>query len=223
MTNMRLVFAAARGQYDEAFAKMTEPMARAAKQAIVEAGDIVKKRGRAEIASAGFSERWQKTFRVNIYPKGEQASIKSAAFIFHKIPYAGVFEDDGRSSTISGAPMLWIPLKSTPKYLGRQRLTADLYRKRIGKLTLIKRAGKPPLLAGTVKFAAPTDAHGPAALNAAGLTRKGSGAFAKTVPLFVGIKTVTLRKRFNIAAIVAKARADLPALYYKRMSELLKE
>ncbi|RUV75923.1 MAG: hypothetical protein EOR30_17060 [Mesorhizobium sp.] len=46
-----------------------DPIAFAATAAISEAGDIVKREGRADIAAAGFSKRWQNALRVNVYPK----------------------------------------------------------------------------------------------------------------------------------------------------------
>jgi hypothetical protein len=69
--------------------EMQRPIARAATAAIREAGEIAKRDGRASIAAAGFSRKWQNALRVNFYPP-QGDSMRPAAFIFHKIRYAGV-------------------------------------------------------------------------------------------------------------------------------------
>jgi hypothetical protein len=60
-----------------------------------------------------------------------------AALIFHRIPFAGVFE---RGITISGRPLLWLPIEQnlppgihSPSQYGK-------------KLVSVNIAGKPPLL-----------------------------------------------------------------------------
>ena len=70
---------------------MQRPIARAA-TAVREAGAIVERNGRASIAAAGFSRKWQNALRVNIYPP-QGDSMRPAAFIFHKIRYPGVFDE----------------------------------------------------------------------------------------------------------------------------------
>jgi Family of unknown function (DUF6441) len=81
--------------------EIQRPIAKAATPAIREAGEIAKQNGRASIAAAGFSRKWQK--RVNIYPP-QGDSLRPAAFIFHKIRYASVFEE---GAVIGGQPLLF--------------------------------------------------------------------------------------------------------------------
>jgi hypothetical protein len=52
--------------------------------AVREAGEIAKQNGRASIATAGFSRKWQNAFRVNIYPP-QGDSLRPAVFVFQKI------------------------------------------------------------------------------------------------------------------------------------------
>ncbi|TIV93594.1 MAG: hypothetical protein E5V74_24880, partial [Mesorhizobium sp.] len=92
------------GEFAAAMAAIKDPVGAAGTAAITEAGNLAKAAGRRDIAAAGFSVRWQNALRLNIYPKG-RASIDAAALIFHKIPYAGVFEND---TLISGKPNLWL-------------------------------------------------------------------------------------------------------------------
>jgi hypothetical protein len=65
--------------------------------------------GRASISVGEFSRKWHNALRVNNYPP-QGDSLRPEAFIFHKIRYAGVFEesDDWRK------PLLWLPLPSVP-------------------------------------------------------------------------------------------------------------
>src|SRR5437868_12920194 len=86
--------------------ELQRPIAKAATAAIREAGDIAKRDGRASIAASGFSRKWQNALRVNIYPP-QGDSMRPAAFIYHKIRYAAVFED---GAVIGGQPLLWLPL-----------------------------------------------------------------------------------------------------------------
>ena len=74
-------------------------------------------KGRADIAAAGFSRRWQNAFRVDVFPRGRKVSVDAAAWVFHKIPYAEVFEE---GATIRGRPYLWIALPGTPTRIGGQ-------------------------------------------------------------------------------------------------------
>src|ERR1700745_2725921 len=82
---------------------LQRPLAKAATAALRDAGEIAKSNGRASIAAAGFSRKWQNALRVNIYPP-QGDSLRPAAFIFHKIRYAGVFEE---GAVIGGQPLLW--------------------------------------------------------------------------------------------------------------------
>src|SRR5947207_10708332 len=97
--SLRFAFSdVAKAFVDTIVKEMQRPIAKAATAAIREAGEIAKRDGRASIAAAGFSRKWQNALRVNIYPpRGD--SMRPAAFIFDKIRYAGVFEE---GAVISG-------------------------------------------------------------------------------------------------------------------------
>lgn len=200
------------GEFAAAFASMKDPIAFAGTAAISEAGDIVKRQGRADIAAAGFSRRWQNALRVNVYPR-RKLSMNAAALIFHNIQYAGVFEE---GATITGKPRLWLPLPSAPKRVGRQKMTPALYIKSIGPLVSIERPGKPPLLAGKIATNRRGSKTGKVSLSA--LKRGGAGAPSTLVPLFVGIDRVNIRDRFSIREITERAAARLGDLYLKHLN-----
>lgn len=199
------------GEFAAAMAAIKDPIAFAGTAAISEAGDIVKREGRADIAAAGFSKRWQNALRVNVYPR-RKYSIDAAALIFHNIRYAGVFEE---GATISGRPKLWLPLPTAPKRAGRQKMTPALYIRSIGPLISIERPGKPPLLAGRIATNRRGSKTGKVSLSA--LKRGGAGAPSTLVPLFIGIDRVNIRDRFSIRQITERAAARLGALYLKHL------
>jgi Family of unknown function (DUF6441) len=117
------------GFIDTVAKELQRPMAKAATAASRETGEIAKRNGRASIAAAGFSRKWQNALRVNIYPP-QGDSMRPAAFIFHKIRYAGVFEE---GAVIGGRPLLWLPLPSVPLRRGRP-MAPSQYARSVGPL-----------------------------------------------------------------------------------------
>lgn len=226
--SLKLAFSAAKGQFIEAMARNQSVIAEAATGALRDAADQVKRDGRAAIGRAGFSQRWQNALRVNLYPK-TGPSIDAAAYVFHNIRYAGIFEHGG---PITGSPFLWLPLPSAPQKIGRERITPKLYIQRVGPLHAIKRPGKRPLLAGYVVGTPKAgkrvtiaqlrrgqrDARR-ASANAAFGGR--AGRFQTTsVPLFVGIPSVNIRARFGLSGIFARARGGLGVAYLKHLRDI---
>lgn len=201
----------------DAFTTIYLPVATAGQAAIEGAGDQVKKKGRADIARAGFSTRWQNALRVDIFPKRPKVSANAAAFIHHNISYATVFEE---GATIRGKPRLWLPLKSAPKRAGKSRITPQLYNERYGKLQFIKGHHGKPLLGVRVRLtAAQAKQKRPKVSIAA--QRRGTAGKGKlfTLPLFVGVPLVKLRKRFNIRRIVKDARDSLATIFYSNLKD----
>lgn len=215
---MRLFFSAVRGELEKAINDIQRPIAEAATAAVRDAAEQGKTEGRANIAAAGFSKKWQSALRADLYPKG-RVSMRPAALLRHKIPYATVFED---GATITGKPLLWLPLPTVP--VG---VTAKNYRKKVGEpLFTIRRPGKPPLLAARVRL---TDKRAAKGLSLSALrrganikigkdgkVRRGLGTL-RAVPLFVGVPAVKIGKKFNLRAIFARAAAQLGNFYVKNL------
>lgn len=225
---MKIVFDAAKGQFAEAMAKKQGIVAAAGTGAIQDAALQVKREGRAAIARAGFSVRWQNALRVNVYPQ-TGASTDATAYVFHNIKYAGIFE---RGGTIKGSRLLWLPLPAAPLKIGRERVTPRLYIERIGPLHAIRRPGKRPLLAayvsaerlgsgkavslGALRRGARSARRQQAAAGFGGRVR---GPRLVSLPLFVGIPSVRIRARFGLAAIFEKARRGLAAAYLRHLKD----
>lgn len=207
----KIVYRSAPGILERTFLAPAEEIERAAQAAVAAAGELAKTDARANILSAGLGNRFAKALRLNIYPK-KGASLKAAAQIFHKIPYAGVFEE---GATIRGRPRMWVPLPSTPKRLGRFRLTPERYQKEVGPLQYVKRPGKRPLLVAKTR-ATKTGKRAKVTLSGLRAAAKG-GIRTMSTPLFVGVDSVSIRKRLNITAAVRRARDRLPELYAQNL------
>lgn len=200
-------------RFVKSFLEVEQPIARAATAAIAEAGDTVKTQVRADIAAAGFSRNWQNAFRAQQYPKG-QASMSSAVHFFHKIPYADVFES---GATIRGKPKLWLPLKSVPRGgRGNKPLTPKQYVQRVGPLVGGESKKGQPLLFGRASRRTVLRAGERS-------TRVRKGAFGKVfsenVPLYVGIDSVTIGKKFHIKSIVRAVGSRIGDLYLKHFRQ----
>jgi len=219
MADLRLVFAAATGQFDNFVEHARNTIATAATAAMRQAGEIIKKEARANIASAGFGPRWQNTFKVQVYPdKNGKVSMHPVLNAWHKIPYAGIFE---RGGTISGSPFLWLPLPNVPNSINGKHMSPANYIRFVGPLQFIPRHGKPPLLGGYVatgsKGGGLTKITVPALKRGASMMkshRTGAPApRARLVPLFFAIDKVQMNKRFDILPIVARVNTMLPQLF----------
>ncbi len=88
-------------------------------------------------------------------------------------------------------------------------MTPELFRKTIGPLSFVKRPGKRPLLVAKAKKGKNTTKISLARFRSGG---RGEGPFV-SVPVFVGLDSVSIRKKLNISGIGRSAQARLPQLY----------
>jgi hypothetical protein len=207
---------AASGALFRARTEGEKPMAKAAMLAVSEAAELAKTKGRASIAAAGFSKKWQNALRANVYPR-DRDSMRAAALIYHKVPYAEVFEE---GAVIHGKPLLWLPLPNAPFGSGGKRIPPSKFRQQTGSpLYSIRRPGKPPMLGAHVRM---TGGRAGKAVSLSLLRRgrnPGGRGSVQLVPLYVGIDAVTLKKRFAIIDAVRQAAARLPELYLKHFRD----
>lgn len=187
---MRFVLSSAKGEIDRVVKELQAPLATAATETVREAGEIALEDGRQSIASAGFSARWRRGLRATMDPKSG-VSLTPSVRISHRIPYAGIFEHGG---PIHGKPLLWVPLPAMKK-LPLKRKSPGAYVRAGGKLHSVNRPGRAPLLVGSLS----TDGK-------------------DKVPLFVGVPTITIRKRFNVLEAVQRAADRLGELLAKHLS-----
>lgn len=221
---LRLSFDILTGAFAEQAKLFRGDIARAATGAMDDVVNIVKPDARAEIANAGFSRRWQNALRVVRYPKAKKAiAFDPAVFVYHKIDYAGVFAD---GATIKGTPWLWLPLSTTPKSIGGRHVTPQVLMTALGgtsKLVPIEVPGKPPMLGAVLRVSRTSAPGSPKKVSLAAIkqgNREGTGVL-ETIPLFVGIRQVTIPKKLDIAGICQRARDRIPALYARRIAAAL--
>ena len=207
-----LKYDAKKNDFAEAMAKLADPISEAGTLAVRKAAELAKKEARESIGAAGFSKRWENTLRADVYPKKGE-SLRTAASIYHKIPYAAVFEE---GATIRGKPMLWVPMSHTPKRLSRKKLTPELFATSVGDLFSVKRRGR-TFLSANMKVSKAEAARGAPYKVRISALRRGAVGSARgvvvSVPLFTGIDSVSIRKKFNVTRAVEDAAAKLPQYY----------
>lgn len=199
---LKLVYIYGQGDFTKGMQAFYQPIAKAATIAVTEAGQIALTTGRAAIAAGGLSSKWQNAYRLTVYPKGGTPSVDTAAWLFHKIPYANIFQTGG---VVAGKPLLFIPLTGVPATIGRNKMTPDNYTKLIGPLVAVNLPGHRPLLFGSSSVGKTGRPGKP--------TLKKLGKAGTLVPLFVGIPQINIKKRFDLDATAAAAASRLGALY----------
>lgn len=199
---------------DGKFVKQTVAKMQAATvQAITWTVEDAKARGRASISAGGFSQRWQNALRTKVYPNKE-TPLNPAGIVFHKIPYAHVFETGAR---VGGKPILWLPLPGVPLGgRGSHPLTPAEYSQRIGELRSVNRPGKPPLLIGRGSRAGILRATATQVRVRKRAVKSGS-ILGQWVPLFVGVPAVTDPRRFDVRGAIRQAAAQFQGFYDRAM------
>lgn len=182
----------------------SKAIAQAVTAAFRTGADKLKSRGRAAIAAGGFTGRWQNSFRVNAYPKnGNSASPR--IFGFHKIKYAGQFQDP---EMVTGSPYVWLPIeKNLP---GGRHWSPHTYTLQIGPLKS-GRHGSRPVLFGQVSVNRSS--------KPLKLTRKGARTSAVRkawLPVFVGVRAVNDPKRFDLNQQAERTAAELGAIFSEK-------
>jgi len=207
---MKVKVTTSSGAFARAFKGVEGTIAKAAKAAIDQTAATVKIQARANILGAGLGPKMASALRVDTYPRRGIASIDAAAVVRSKADYMGIFETGG---TIPGNPLLWLPLASTPKRIGRKKMTAKLYVEQIGPLLMINRPGQAPLLAGSIAINRRGQRKaGKGKVTLSALRRGNASQAARLVPLFVGVHSVDIGRKTNIRAIAEAAAGRLSAL-----------
>lgn len=212
---MKIVYQALKGEFEQALREKYRPLAEAGQETIEEVATQVKLKGRAHIAQAGFSKRWQNALRADVYPK-RKVSLNAATLIYHKIPYADVFET---GATIRGKPRLWLPLSTTPKRIGRYRMTPERFSREVGPLQPVQRPGRKPLLFGRMEVTegqAKSGDYGKVTLAKLRKGAAGSG-IVRGVPLFVGVDSVKLRDRFQLSELIEREADKMAAIFVRKL------
>jgi hypothetical protein len=203
------------GQFLQVTKSAYDPIADAATAAMQDVAEEAQILGRASMAAAGFSRKFQSALRFKVFPKRGKKSASPAALIYSKIDYAGIFEEGG---TIAGKPLLWLPLPDAPRGRGGKKIPAGEYRQFVGwPLYSIKRPGKLPLLGANVRQTSTRSKGISLAMLKRGRNPGGKGT-ERLVPLYFGIPRVQIEKKFSVEGAAKAAFASYPTYYYRHFT-----
>ena len=165
------------------------------------AGTQLKSDWRGQITQAGLGRRLGNSIRSQTYPKvGE--SIDAAALVWSKAPVIIGAHDTGPLIRSKDGFWLAIPTEAAGKGARGGRITPGEWERRRGlRLRFVYRRWGPSLLVAEGR------------LNARGVgvaSRSKTGRGLSTVPIFLLVRQVKLRKRLDLERDAAKAQAALP-------------
>jgi hypothetical protein len=200
------------GEFLQATKDAYDPIAEAATAAMRDVAEEAQFLGRASIAAAGFSRKWQSALRFTVYPK-RKASASPSAVIYSKVPYAGVFEE---GATIAGKPLLWLSLPDAPRGRGGKKIPASEYRQFVGHpLYTIRRPGKTPLLGAVIRQTSKRAEKGVSLSQLRRGRNPGGRGKEQLVPLYFGAPLAKIGKKFAVEQAAKTAFAGFPSFYYR--------
>jgi hypothetical protein len=172
---------------------------------------------RRQIAGAGLGQRLANTWRGEVYPRGSK-SLRAAGFVFSKAPGIARAYAQGAVIRSRHGYFLAIPTPATGKYGdGRKKITPGAWERRHGaKLRFVFRRGAPSLLIAENQRARTGKRGG---FSKASETAQRTGRGLATVPMFILVPQVTVRKRLDVAAAADKWIAELPRLVVRNWRE----
>lgn len=170
--------------------------------AMREAGQELKGDWRAQVTGAGLGRRLSNSIRSRAYPKTGD-SLSAAAFVWSKAPEIIGAHDTGPLIRSKDGFWLAIPLPAAGKGTRGKALTPGEWERRRGlRLRFVYRRRGPSLLVADGR------------LNSRGLgveSRSKTGRGRATVPIFLLVPQVKLRKRLDLARDAARVQAGLSA------------
>ncbi|MDK9720394.1 MAG: DUF6441 family protein [Rhodospirillales bacterium] len=184
---------------------------------IREATEGLKLDLRQQIVGAGLGQRLANTWRGEVYPKG-QNSIRAAGFIFSKAPNIVRAYEEGAVIRSRNGTWLAIPTPAAGKYGdGRQKMTPGLWERMHGaRLKFVYRRRGPSLLVAENQRARTGKRGGFAKASASALK---SGRGLASVPMFILVPQVSIRKRLDVSGAAEKWLAALPGLVIRNWRE----
>ncbi len=174
---------------------------RAVSTATREAGNSLKSAWRAQITGAGLGRRLANTIRSETYPRGRQ-SLSAAALVWSKAPVIVGAHDTGPLIRSRDGFWLAIPTEAAGKSTRGGRITPGEWERRSGlRLRFVYRRNAPSLLVAEGRL----NARGRAVAS-----RSRTGRGVTTVPIFLLVPQVQLRKRLDFARDARAAQDGLP-------------
>jgi hypothetical protein len=185
---------------------------RAVTSGVRAATDGLKAELRAQVTGAGLGSRLANTWRSRIYPEGEQ-SLGAAGFVWSKAPHLIRLYNEGAVIRSKQGLYLAIPTPAAGRFGDRRQKITPLLWERIHGMRLrfvYRRSGPSLLVADNVRLTA----RGRAASN---IGRRQGAIYSRlsgrtTVPLFILVPQVSVKKRLDVEAAAQKWIRALPQL-----------
>ena len=176
---------------------------KAVSKAVNEAGSGVKSAWRAQITGAGLGQRLANTIRSEQFPKGRR-SLNAAAVVWSKAPVIIGAHDTGPLIRSRNGFWLAIPTPAAGKSSRGGRITPGVWERRSGlRLRFVYRFTGPSLLVAEGRL----NTRGRAVAS-----RSKTGRGVSTVPIFLLVPQVKLRKRLDLARDAERAQGAVPGL-----------
>lgn len=198
---------------------------RAVTGGVREVGDWVKAEWRGQVVGSGLGQRLANTIRQNNYPvRGESMSAASLVYARpnrkkNSASAADVIDAFNRGVLITSVNGLYLAIPtaaagSVAGSSGRGRLTPGIWEQRTGmRLRFVYRRGRPSLL---VADEARLNSKGHAKQKRGRRRRDGILTGAATVPVFILLPQVRLKKRLNLDPVARAASGRLAGAILKR-------
>jgi hypothetical protein len=174
---------------------------RAVSKSVTEAGNSVKTAWRAQITGAGLGQKLANTIRSEQFPKGKP-SLNAAAVVWSKAPVIIGAHDTGPLIRSKNGFWLAIPTAAAGKSARGGRITPGEWERRTGlRLRFVYRRTGPSLLVAEGRL----NARGRAVAS-----RSKTGRGVASVPIFLLVPQVQLRKRLDLMRDATAAQDALP-------------
>ena len=213
---MRLL-AALQGDLKKIMAEEAKAAESAVTSGVRQATDGLKLELRGQVTSAGLGQKLANTWRGQVYPKGG-LSLNAAGFVFSKAPQIiGAF---GQGIVIRSSKgfYLAIPTAAAGKSAMGRRITPGRWEQANGKrLRFVFRHNGPSLLVAD-DMRTRTGKRGGFSAASASALRTGRGL--TTVPIFILVPQVSLKKRFDIDSTGQKWIGQLPRLVIQNWKDV---
>lgn len=169
----------------------------------------LKAEWRRQVEAAGLGSRLARTIRAETFPR--KPSSNAASLVWTRAPVLIDAFDRGAMIRSEDGFFLAIPTEAAgQRGLGRKRVTPGGWEQRTGiRLRFVYRRGAPSLL---VADNARMNTRGRAVLNRRKVRRDGIQTGSMTVPIFIMLPQVQLKKRLDLAPAAERWAARIPGL-----------
>lgn len=179
--------------------------------AIKDAGTQLKTAWRAQVVGAGLGERLSRTIRSELYPKHKD-SLNAASMVWTRAPVIINAHDDGAVIKSKDGFWLAIPTEAAGKASSGKRPSPGEWERRTGlRLIFVYRRTGPSLLIAEARL----NKQGRAAAS-----RSKTGRGVASVPVFLLVPQVRLRKRLDLESPARTALNALPGDIASRWSRM---